>query len=90
LAARPEKDEGERGPAVRERKGGRWAGEGGGGLGSLGRSVGQDQSSERVGWARKEKKKEIHWKLIYRFRKMNKEIRVTEIIGKIPIIPRKL
>jgi hypothetical protein len=35
-------------------------------------------------WAGKEKKKEIHSKLISRFRNMNKEIRVTEIIGKNP------
>jgi hypothetical protein len=36
------------------------------------------------------RKKEIHSKLISRFRKMNKEIWVIEIIVKIPKIPRKL
>jgi hypothetical protein len=41
-----------------------------------------------LGWKRKEKRNPL--KLIYRFRKINKEIRVTEIIGKIPNIPRKL
>jgi hypothetical protein len=41
-----------------------------------------------LGWKRKEKGNPL--KLISRFRKINKEIRVTEIIGKIPKIPRKL
>jgi hypothetical protein len=36
----------------------------------------------RLGWRRKEKGNPL--KLISRFRKMNKEIRVTEIIGKNP------
>jgi hypothetical protein len=39
---------------------------------------------------RKEKKKEIHSKLISRFRKMNNEIRVTEIIGKNPNNSQKI
>jgi hypothetical protein len=51
-------------------------------MGGLGRPAGQGQRSEWAGWVGKEKKKEIHYKLISRFRKMNKEIRVTEIIGK--------
>jgi hypothetical protein len=69
---------------VRERRGalGRWVGDLDGGLGGLGRPAGQGQRSEWAGWVGKEKKKEIHYKLISRFRKMNKEIRVTEIIGK--------
>jgi hypothetical protein len=37
-----------------------------------------------VGWAGKEKEQEIHSKMISRFRKMNMEIWVTEIIGKNP------
>jgi hypothetical protein len=48
---------------------GHWAGEWGGGLGGLGRPAGQGQRSGRAGWAGKEKKKEIHLKLISRFRK---------------------
>jgi hypothetical protein len=46
LAARPEEDEGGQGPVVKKRRGGtgRWAGEWGGGLGSLG----------QLGWKRKE------------------------------------
>jgi hypothetical protein len=69
---------------VRERRGalGRWVGDLDGGLGGLGRPAGQGQRSEWAGWVGKEKKKEIHYKLISRFRKMNKEIQVTEIIGK--------
>jgi hypothetical protein len=66
------------------REGGRWVGELGGGRGGFGRPAGQGRRSGRAGWAGKEKKKEIHSILISRFRKMNKEIRVTEIIGKIP------
>jgi hypothetical protein len=47
------------------------------------------------GWAgwpleKKRKRKTIKIKLISIFRKMNKEIRVIEIIGEIPKIPRKL
>jgi hypothetical protein len=58
-----------------------WVREWGGGLGGLGRPAGQGRRSGRAGWAGKEKKKEIHSKLISRFRKMNKEIWVTGIIG---------
>jgi hypothetical protein len=42
----------------------------------------------RLGWKRKEKGKPL--KLISIFRKMNKEIHVTKIIGEIPKIPKKL
>jgi hypothetical protein len=86
LVARPEEDEGGRGPMVRERKGGArpMGQEWGGGLGGLGQPAGQGLRSGRASWAAKDKKKEIHSKLISRFRKMNKEIQVTEIIGKIP------
>jgi hypothetical protein len=86
LAARPEEDEGGRGPVVGGRRGalGWWVGEWEGGLGGLGWPAGQGRRSGRAGWAGKEKKKEIHSKLISRFRNMNKEIRVTEIIGKNP------
>jgi hypothetical protein len=54
----------------------------GGGWGGLGQPASQGQRSEQAGWAGKEEKKEIHSKLISRFRKTNKEIQVTEIIGK--------
>jgi hypothetical protein len=48
--------------------------------------AGWQAKAEGVGGpARKEKKKEIHSKLISRFRKMNKVFQVTEIIGKNPI-----
>jgi hypothetical protein len=91
LAARPEEDEGRWGPAVRERRGvlGQWVREWGVELGGLGWPSGQGQRGGRA-WARKEKKKEIHLKLISRFRKMNKEIRVTEIIGKNPKNSQKI
>jgi hypothetical protein len=41
-------------------------------------------------WARKEKKKVVHSKLISRFRKMNKEIWVIEIIGENPKNSQKI
>jgi hypothetical protein len=85
LAAWPEEDEGGQGE-----KRGRWAREWGGGLGGLGQPQAQGRRSGRVDWAGKEKKKEMHSKLISRFRKMNKEIWVTEIFGKIINIPIKL
>jgi hypothetical protein len=79
------------GPGCQGEKGvlGRWVGEWGVELGGLGWPSGQGQRSGRA-WARKEKKKEIHLKLISRFRKMNKEIRVTEIIGKNPKNSQKI
>jgi hypothetical protein len=49
--------------------------------------VGQLAKAREVGGPaglEKKRKKEVHSKLISRFRKMNKEIRVTEIIGKNP------
>jgi hypothetical protein len=53
LAARPEEDEGGRGPVVRERRGGGalglWVGEWEGGLGGLGRLAGQGRRSGRAG-----------------------------------------
>jgi hypothetical protein len=63
LAARPEDDKGGRGLVVRERRGaalGRWVGDWDGGLGGLGRPVGQGRRSGWAGWVGKEKKKEIH------------------------------
>jgi hypothetical protein len=53
---------------------GRWTTEWGGGLGGLGEPTGQDRRSGWAGSAGKDKKKEIHSKLISKFRKMNKEI----------------
>jgi hypothetical protein len=87
LAARPEEDEGGRGPVVRERRGGgRWAcGSGSGKVGWVAWAGWQAKAEGVGGPAGKEKKKEIHSKLISRFRKMNKVFQVTEIIGKNPI-----
>jgi hypothetical protein len=85
LAAGPKEDEGGRGPIVRERRGGGWwPREWGGRLGGLDRLAGQTWRSGRASWAGKEKEKEIHSKLISRFKKMNKEIQVIEIIEKNP------
>jgi hypothetical protein len=56
----------------------------------LGQPAGQGRRSGWASCAGKEKKKEIHQKLISRFRKMNKEIRVTEIIGKNPKNSQKI
>jgi hypothetical protein len=62
------------------------------GLGGLGRPAGQGRRSGRAGWAGKEKKRKKGnpLKLNSRFRKMNKEIRVTEIIGKNPKNSQKI
>jgi hypothetical protein len=60
-----------------------WAGR----LGPAGRPRPKEWAG-RLGW--KKKKKEIHSKLISRFRKMDKEIRVTEIIGKNPKNSQKI
>jgi hypothetical protein len=62
----------------------------GGGLGGLGRPAGQGRRSGRAGWTGKERKKENHYKLISIFRKINKEIRVTEIIGENPKNSQKI
>jgi hypothetical protein len=59
-------------------------------LGGSGWPVGQGRRSGRAGWAGTEKKKEIHSKLISRFMKMNKEIRVTKIIGENPKNSQKI
>jgi hypothetical protein len=48
------------------------------------RGGGTGPGSGEVGWAGKEKEQEIHSKMISRFRKMNMEIWVTEIILKNP------
>jgi hypothetical protein len=69
---------------------GRWGKEWGGGLGGVGRLAGQGQRSGWAGLAGKETKNEIHSKLISRFRKINKEIWVIEIIGKNPKNSQKI
>jgi hypothetical protein len=61
------------------------------GLGGLGRPASRPRPKEwvgRLGWKRKEKGNPL--KMISRFRKMNKEIWVTEIIGKNPKIFYKI
>jgi predicted transcriptional regulator len=56
----------------------------------LGRPAGQGRRSGWAGWAGEEKKKGNPIKLISIFRKMNKEIWVTEIIGENPKNSQKI